>query len=95
MFAFGRYFTIPQMLDNFQYLGPRRKRPIVDPLVFVNGHDERELLLVHLAFFGAAALVTSTAARAPPAFHAAATVHDAASTIHSGAAIWRLPTVRA
>jgi hypothetical protein len=75
-------FAISQVLDDFKDFGPAREGPVIGTFVFVNGHDELQELVGHLAFFGGFTNFPSTAAWPSAAIQPRAAV-DLAPTIHA------------
>lgn len=68
--SFGSHFAIAKILDDLEHFRPRRKRSLVDALVFVDGHDELEEFAAYFAFFRCAADFAATTTRAATALHA-------------------------
>jgi hypothetical protein len=85
----GRFcdFAIAEGFDYLEDLGPGGEGAGVLFLVFVNGHQELELLIGHLAFFSVSAVVASASAGAASAVKTKAPVNDAASAVNAASAI--------
>ena len=88
-----RDLAVAQGPDDFEDLGPRRERPGVGPLVLVDGHDELELLVGHLALFGGLAFIAASPAGTPHAVQTQTPVHDALAAVAAAAAIGEIRIV--
>ncbi len=63
-------FSIAQVLDDFQYLGPGGEHLLIDLLVGRDGHAEFELFGSHFAFLGSFAIITPSTSRPAPTLEA-------------------------
>jgi len=73
--------SVAEGFNDIEDLGPGGEGAQVISLIFVDGHNEFELLVRHLAFFGGFSVVASSSAGAASPVEAEAAVHDAVSAV--------------
>ena len=92
--AWFGYFSVAEGLYYFEDFGPCGERSGVLALVFVDGHEELELFVGHVALFGGLAVVGAAPARTTTAVQSEAPVHDALSPILALAALDEIRVAR-
>lgn len=78
--ADGGNFAIAQIAKDVEHFRPSGKRSVIHPLVLINRLDEFKLFLVHVPFFGRAAIVGPTPTRAAASVESGSLVHPATVT---------------
>jgi len=87
-------FTVAQRADDLQDLGPGREWPGVGPLVLIDGHDELELLVGHLALLGRPAIVAASSAGAATTIQTHTPVHYALTPVPAASSILEFRIIR-
>ena len=83
-------FSIAESFYYLEHLGPGWKGSLVFFFIAVNGHNELELLVGHLAFLGGFPLVGSASSRAATTVKAQASVEDVFPSVICSAAFYDL-----
>lgn len=88
MFAPFGHLSISQVFYHFKDFGPTWERTFIGPLVFVDGHDEFELLFAEFTFFGGSPRFRTPSSRTAPAFQATSAIYDVVSTLRCFGAVF-------